>query len=762
MHSLLLLQDFAVVLLVAGISGLVFRRIGLSVVIGYLAAGVLIGPYTPPFTLVSDLDRIQTLSQLGLVFLMFFVGLGLSLSRIRRLGFVMLASTILTAWLVFNFSQIFAHFAGWSHTTGLFFSAMLMVSSSAIISKILSEQKITHEKFAQRAQGAMVLEDIVAVVMLTLLASGTPAGGHGPAAIAKTLGLLGGFVVLMMVLGLLFLPGLLKRFSKSQDGDLKMLLVAGLLFVSAVTAAKAGFSPALGAFLLGMVIAETPFKHKVEKLLSGTQDMFSAIFFVSIGMLIDVHAAFAQFPLILGAACFAIAARFFAALLAYLISGNNFRGSIRTALCIIPIGEFSYVIAQTGISDGTLSADFNVLAVGISILTAAAAPLLTRFSGPIADLACRHQPNVLQRILAAYETWLQALAHRQDQYLWWRLTKGRLGQVAVELLLIAGVLSYSSFLHSELNHAIGLSGFAFPGWSYLYWFLIGLINLILIIAVWRNMGALSLIYAEAGASQAAQPGRLKPVIEGGFQLAAAVGLLWLIGFFMPPEAKGPWTVVIIIVLCLLFGAVFWRRLIRWHSQLQYSLNQRLLLSSRAGLQGLNRSFQGGRAQVWKVELVEFVVPDQALYRGKTLADLPLRRKFGCNVVEIERQGVAIPNPRPDFALFPSDRLLLFGSESQIQAALDYLQQEGGGDAISESFDETRLETVAVPPESPRAGQTLQDLRISVETGVQVLGIKRGEKILLNPGGDETLKPGDLLLILATAQATLFFTRWLDG
>ena len=763
MHGLLLLQDFAVVLLVAGVAGLLFRRIGLSVVIGYLVAGIIVGPYTPPLTLVSDLERIQTLSQLGLVFLMFFVGLGLSLSRIRRLGFIMLAGTLLTAWLVFNFTQIFAHFAGWSRGMAFYFAAMLMVSSSAIISKILSEQKINHEKFAQRAQGATVLEDIVAVVMLALLGSaGATSGPATAAGVAHTLGLLGGFVVLMIVFGLLFLPGILKRFSKSHDSDLKMLLMAGLVFASALAASKAGYSPALGAFLLGMVIAETPFKNKVEKMLAGTQDMFSALFFVSIGMLIDLRLLATQLSLILGVAVFAIAARFTAAFASYLITGINLRGSIRTALTIIPVGEFTYIIAQTGVSNGTLPSHFNILAVGISIATAAASPLFIRYSGLIADFAVQHQPNALKRVLQAYETWLQALQQRQSQVLWWKLSRGRLGQVAIELLLIAGVLSYSSYLHQELSHVLGMTGVTPPGWSLCYWLAIGIITLALVIAAWRNVGALSLIYAEASTSLSAQAGRVRPVVEGGLQLAAAVGLLWLIACFLPPEASGPWTGVIIIVFCLVLGSVFWRRLIRWHSHLQYSLNQRLLSASKSGLQGLNRSFAAGRAQVWKVELVEYILPDHSLYAGKSLAELSMRPRLGCSVVEIERQGVLISNPRPDLTVFPGDRLLLFGTESQIKSALAFLQAEGETEALSGGFDETRLETVAVPPGSAAAGKTLQKLRIPAETGVQVLGIKRHHEIILNPDGGQQLHEGDLLLILATAEEAALFSRWLDG
>ena len=233
--GLLFIRDLAVVLLVAALVGALFRKMGLSPVVGYLVAGMVVGPYTPPFSLVTDPERVRTLSQLGLVFLMFFVGLGLSLRRIRQLGVPLLLATGITALLVFSFTRILAETLGWGVTPGLFLAAMLMVSSSAIITKTLSEAGLTHEKFAQRAMGITILEDVVAVVMITLLdARVAPDGaGAGVGGLGRVLGLLGGFVALLVVVGFLIVPRFLQRLARSADYDLRVASISGMLLGTA-------------------------------------------------------------------------------------------------------------------------------------------------------------------------------------------------------------------------------------------------------------------------------------------------------------------------------------------------------------------------------------------------------------------------------------------------------------------------------------------------------------------------------------------------
>ena len=723
---------------------------------------MIIGPYTPPFSLITDLDSVNRLSQFGLVFLMFFVGLELSLTRIRTLGFSLVWATAILAWLVFNLCQLFASLLGWTPTAGFVFASMFVVSSSAIISKMLLEGRLSHERYAQNALGITILEDVVVIILLTLLSSQVhieDVGGHGAieGGPGKTLGLFAGFVVLSVVVGILFLPNILKKFSRAADMDLKVIFVAGLIFTAAVTTAKAGFSPALGAFLFGVVVSGTSFKHKIEKALMGTQDMFSAVFFASIGMLINITTVHEHIWLVLGVTLFIVPMRIMAAFIGFTLTGSDFKTAVRTALILTPIGEFSYILAQVGVNAKAAPDYFYVIAVGSSILTSIIAPFLVKNADPIADFAANLQPKFWVKGISIYQFWLQEISNKQEKVVWWQLTSKRLGQLAIEFLLLAGLLIYSATFQSGIAGLLVRAKIKADFSPYVYWTLVGVIALVLFVAIWRNIGALSMIYAEDCSGRGPRARRLKPLIELAIQAIGTVALLWMIWMLFPVPLHGVWAGVIVFVVAVVFLALFWRKLIRWYSHFQYSFNQALSGKSAS----LSSTVTPQQSEFWRVQLSELVLPDNAACRMQTIAQLDLRKNFGCSIVEIERHGGLITNPAPDTMLFPGDKLLLFGANRQIKLALEMLQREIEAEHESASISESRLETVIVHANSGKVGQTLAQLQIFAQTGVQVLGIERDGKATLNPAANHELLAGDKLLVLSTALQARKFQKWLD-
>ena len=381
MHGIEFIKDLAVVMLVAGLVGWACHRIGLSVVVGFLAAGFVIGPHSPPFSLVQE-GSIETLAQVGLIFLMFSIGMGLSLRKLRRLGLSLVLATFTGAMMMYILTRALGNAIGLNIVETAFLSAMLMVSSSAIINKVLLEAGATHEKSGQLAMGVSVLEDIVAIVMLTVLSSLASLGG-AKASLGSTLALLGAFIVLAGIGGMLVVPWVLKKMSHSAGEELPTIVVAGLLFMMAFLADRAGFSLALGAFMLGAIVAETPHKTQVGRAFEGMRDVFSAVFFVSIGMLIDPKAVAGSWLLILGVGAFVLVARPVAVTIGMLLIGNSTREALRVGLSVTPLGEFSFIIAQMGVVAGAIPAKFQALAVGVSLLTTLFGPLLTKRSEAI-------------------------------------------------------------------------------------------------------------------------------------------------------------------------------------------------------------------------------------------------------------------------------------------------------------------------------------------------------------------------------------------
>ncbi len=496
MHGTQLIQDLAVILVVAGAVGWLCQRLGLSVVVGFLAAGILVGPHTPPFALVTDIGRVDTLAQLGLVFLMFSIGLKLSLRRLQRLGLSLLLAVASGAAIIFYVTRLAGAVAGFGSRESLFLGAMLMVSSSSVITKVLQETGATHHRAGQLALGVTVLEDVVAVVMLTLLNSVVNLDGIAGKPLSETLGMFGAFVVLAGVGGLLLVPWLLRKLSISAGEELQTLGLAGMLFGLAVIAQHAGYSLALGAFLLGTIVSETPHRTQVERTFQGMRDVFTAVFFVAIGMQIDLLVLGDSIGLVLGVALFTLVVRAGAMTVGLVLTGSPTRDALRVGLSVTPIGEFSFVIAQLGVMAAVVPSTFYPMAVGVSLVTTLVAPLLTKHSAGISGWVLARQPRILQAWMVNYRIWVEHLQARQKRSLVWQFSRKRCVQIGVEMFFVTGLLVFSESLLAMVVRWLG-PDWLFPnGPTVLFWPVLALIVLAPLVAIWRNLSTLCLFFAQ--------------------------------------------------------------------------------------------------------------------------------------------------------------------------------------------------------------------------------------------------------------------------
>ncbi len=757
MHGLHFIQDLAVVLVVAGVVGWICQRIGLSVVVGFLVAGIVAGPKSPPFTLVKDAGSIETLSQVGLVFLMFSIGLGLSLRKMRRLGPGLMLATFGGAIVMYYLSRLLGISLGWSGTEGLFLAGMLMVSSSAVISKILHETGTNHERSGQLAMGVSVLEDVVAVVMLTLLNSVVQFGAGGGAKLGATLLQLGAFVVLAGIAGLLLVPWLLRRMSIAADEELQTLGLAAILFGMAVVAERAGYSLALGAFLLGTIVAETSHRHQVERTFAGMRDVFSAVFFVSIGMQIDVRELWGAAGLIVVVATFTLVARPVAVTTGLTLIGTPLKDAMRTGLTATPIGEFSFIIAQLGVAAAVVPAKFYPMAVGVSLITALVSPLLTRRSEAIAAGALRRQPKWLSDWVRIYHDWLEGLQQRRARNLLWQLSRKRLIQVSVGGLFVTGVVVFSGQFFDMAEELIG-RGRLFPSdLDVIFWTVIVLVTIAPLVAIWRNVSAMAMLYAEVASKGRANAKQLRPVIETGLRIVAgAIMFVWLAAI-LPAEGTTRWLLGFSALLAV--AALFFlrRKLIYWHSELEVELlsaietgDHRMTSTTAPWLQPHGE---------WNLHMIECTLPDLADCQGQRIADLKLRTRFGCSVVGIERQGFMIPLPPPEAVLYPRDKVLLLGTSEQINAGKTFLAAVTGSPVSDSLFEEVRMEAVKIPAWSRAAGRTLAELSPAQHHGVQIAGVNRNGVRILNPTARETMRAGDEVLALGGPAQIAEFKAW---
>lgn len=761
MQGLHFIQDLAIILMVAGVVGWICQRVGLSVIVGFIIAGILVGPHTPPFSFVADPERIGALAQLGLVFLMFSIGMRLSLRRLRRLGLSLVLATFGGAVGVYYLTRLLGAAAGWTNAESLFLAAILMVSSSTIIGKVLQETSATHERFGHLALGITVLEDIVAVVMLTVLNSYVQFGewrGAGGPSVGETLGMLAAFVALACVGGLLLVPWLLRRMSIAADEELQTLGVAALLFGLAFIAQRAGYSLALGAFLLGTIVAETAHRHQVERTFEGMRDVFSAVFFVTIGMQIDPRALLAEGWLVLGVAAFTLVVRPAAASLALVIVGTPLRTALRTGLTVTPIGEFSFIIAQLGVVAAVVPARFYPLAIGVSLLTTLVAPVLLRHSERIANGVAARLPRWLEVWLRYYHGRLERLRARQRRNRLWQLSRKRFIQVGLEIAVVSGALVFSSDMAEVLENRLGRDWLFPHGPEVIFWIALALLLLAPLMAIWRNISAMALIFAQASTVRRAHNTILARAVETIIKAVAGVGLYAWLAMLLPTEGTARWLVLTSAVIAIVALLLLRQRLVFWHSHLEVEL-QSVMNSAEQKAMGTSAPWLRPHS-AWNLHILDCVVPDLADAQGKSIADLDLRARYGCSVVGIERQGFMIPLPPPASVLYPRDRVLLMGTMAQVHAGRRFLTGVSGATLGDSIFEEVQMEALVVPEWSRAVGRSLAELALARTFGVQLAGINRAGHRILNPTADERLFPGDEILALGATGQIAEFELWL--
>lgn len=761
MQGIHFIQDLAVILVVAGVVGWICQRIGLSVVVGFLTAGIVVGPYTPPFSFVSDAERVGALAQIGLVFLMFSIGMRLSLRRLRRLGLSLLLATFSAAVGVYYLTRLLGAAAGWTTTESLFLAGMLMVSSSAIIGKILQETAATHERFGHLAMGMTVLEDVVAVVMLTLLNSyiqfGGMRGAAGPS-VGETVGMLAAFVAVASVGGLLLVPWLLRRMSIAADEELQTLGIAALLFGLAFIAQRAGYSLALGAFLLGTIVAETAHRHQVERTFEGMRDLFTAVFFVTIGMQIDPRALLEHLGLIAGVTVFTLVARPVACGLALTVVGTPLKDALRTGLAVTPIGEFSFIIAQLGVGAAVVPPKFYPLAVGVSLLTTLASPWLLKRSERIADFLVARQPRWVEVWLRYYHGRLERVQARQKRNRLWQLSRKRFIQVGLEIAVVSGVLVFSGRMEQAAERWLGRDWLFPHGPEVIFWLVLCVVLLAPLVAIWRNLSALALIYAQALTAGLQRGSRLAPAVEAALKAIAGLGLVLWLATLLPIEGTAQGLILTSAVVALVALLLLRQRLIFWHSHLEVEL-QSVMNSAEQKMTGTSAPWLRPHS-AWNLHILDCVLPDLADAQGKTIAELGLRARFGCTVIGIERQGFMIPIPPPESVLYPRDRVLLMGTMEQVHAGRSFLTRVGDAAAGESIFEEVQMQAIGVPEWSRAAGRSLSELALAQAFGVQIAGINRGGLRLLNPTAEETLRAHDEVLVFGAPSQIKEFKAWL--
>ena len=424
MHGITLIQDLAIVMAVAAVITLLCHRIHIPVVLGYILAGLIIGPHTPPYSLITDVHSIETLSELGVVFLLFAIGLEFSLSRLMKVGLVAFIAATLEILLMMTIGYFLGRAFGWSFMDSLFLGAILSISSTTIIAKVLMETKKINEKFAQVILGILIIEDLLAILIIAILSGLATSGVIAVDAIFQAALRVAIFTASTLVIGFLVIPRLLRHLEKINIPETLVVSVLGLCFAGALAAVKAGFSVALGAFLMGAIVAETKQIKKVIHQIEPIRDMFTAVFFVAVGMMIkpSVIGEF-WFPILI-ITIVTITGKVFSCSFATFVSGYKPDTALMVGLGLAQIGEFSFIIANLGESTKVTSSYLYPIIVSVSAITTLTTPFLMRSSSHIIEFLKKIIPERLETFLGLYTSWIHSFGQNGKSKHGWKQLLG--------------------------------------------------------------------------------------------------------------------------------------------------------------------------------------------------------------------------------------------------------------------------------------------------------------------------------------------------
>lgn len=568
------IQDLGLVMLIAAAAGWLCQRAGLPVVIGYLSAGILIGPQTSSFGLISDPARVQSLAQIGLVFLIFSIGTGLRLQRLRKMGLPLVVGTALIAGMVLVGCKLLGTVLGWPAEHSLVLAGILMVSSTAVLGKTLRDSGLTHSRFGQTALTVTALDDLVAVITLTVLTSLIHVGHADSTTVFGSVVRLNAVVVTMVIVALLSVPALLSRV-RTVSSEVRSLVIVGLLLAMALLSAKAGFSAALGAFLLGTIVSSTGSSDQVDRTLSGLTEVFAPVFFVAMGMLFDYRLFAEAWPLALGVFAMAVVWRALSATVALLMVGHSMGDAARAGVSLTPIGEFSLIIALTGVQGGLVPETFYAVAIGVCLLTSFTTPFLIQRSRGIGEWVVRRQPERLAQWIGLYHDWIESLKQRRKASLLWTLTAPRLIQVGLLVLFVSGLLIFARPLYAVVAKWLGPDWPVPGGLAVTFWLVFGILLLAPLIAVWRSVEALAMICAEAATQGHPKRSKLRPLFENLLKASALASMVVWLAALVPYTLLPGWGMILLALAFVGAAAVFWRKWIRFQSRFEIELRRQL-------------------------------------------------------------------------------------------------------------------------------------------------------------------------------------------
>ncbi len=718
-----LISDLGLILMTAGIAVLIFKKLKQPLVLGYLIAGFLAGTHFDFFPSVKDIKSVEVWAEIGVIFLLFSLGLEFSFKKLMKVGGTASINAITQIITMVIVGYLVGQWMGWDNMDSLFLGVILSISSTTIILKTFDELGVKTQKFAGIVIGSLIVQDVVAILMMVLLSTVAASQQFSGTELLQSVLKLVFFLTAWFVGGIFFIPTLLKKAKHLLTDEMMLIISIALCLMMVILAANVGFSPALGAFIMGSIIAETTQAEHIEHLVKPVKDLFAAVFFVSVGMLIDPSTLYDYAWPVVILTFVTVFGQSISSIVGALISGQPLKQSIQIGMSLSQIGEFSFIIATLGMSLNVTSDFLYPIVVAVSAVTTFTTPFMVKMAVPFSEFLEKKLPRKWVKRIARYSANAQAI---RSVSTWQVVLRAYMIQIIVHTIIITAIILLSSRFvlplveNSKFGNAIA-----------------ALITMIIISPfLWAlSLRRVAVKEVEILFQERKYRGPILMMIFFRMGLALFyIGFLLNI-FFSPIIAV--FALISAIGLYYFFPKQLHAQYHRIENHFLKNLNDREVATT-------NRRYAS--LTPWDGHMTTLEIAKESNIAGKTLQELRLREQMGINIAFIKRGDIMVKIPTKSERLFPGDEICVIGSDAQVDEFKNYLHQHEIEIPKNVEKTEIVLQQIELKKEE-LVGKSISQSNIREKTNGMVVGIERNGKRILNPESDLILQMNDILWVV---------------
>ncbi|MCI6489063.1 MAG: cation:proton antiporter [Prevotella sp.] len=737
-----LINDLALILIVASTVTLLFKKLKQPLVLGYIMAGFIVSPHMPYTMSVMDTVDIKTWADIGVMFLLFSLGLDFSFKKIIKMGITPVITTLTIIFAMMTLGIVVGHAFDWKRMDCIFLGGMLAMSSTTIIYKAFTDMGLRQQKFAQPVMSVLILEDILAIVMMVMLsaiASGNnPDGGEMIGSVVK----IGFFLVLWFVVGIFAVPWFLRSTRKLVNNETLLIVSLGLCCLMAVVSTKVGFSSAFGAFVMGSILAETIEAAKIEKLVAPVKDLFGAVFFVSVGMLVDPK-IIVEYAIPIGVLVLTILiGQSIFGTFGFLIGGQSLKSAMRCGFSMAQIGEFSFIIASLGLSLHVTGEFLYPVVVAVSVITTFLTPYMIRLSVPSYNVLELHLPKTWVRALNNITLSHPSSAPKSN----WHSLIAQMARITLiySILSVATIALMFTFFLPFIRRMM----------TDMHWWANGICGVLTVMFIAPFLRAIVMKKNHSEEFRAlwndSRSNRMPLLVTILVRLIIASAFVFYICNYLTRFTNAlMMTIAMAVVGIMILSRGLKKQSIKMERMFVQNLRSRDIEQQ---VLGLKKPLYEGHLLDRDIHISEIEIPENSTWAGLCLADLRLSNRFGIHVSSILRGHRRINIPGGGDIVFPGDKLQVIGSDSQLAAAHAAVAGDIEPDDPDIEKREMRLSQIVIDNHSPFVGKTLPETGLRSEFNCMVVGREEGKENLSMVGPAYKFRLGDILWIVGEEDA----------